>query len=53
MSWLIKTFINDDNLCKNLINPFMSNGISHCYQLDQSIVVLRVVGGSFHFYSNF
>ena len=27
-----------------LFNPFKLNGISHCYQLDQSISVLRVVG---------
>ena len=26
-----------------IINPFMSNGISYPYQLDQSIFVLRVV----------
>ena len=26
------------------INPFMPNGISHCYQLEQSISVLRNVG---------
>ena len=28
-------------------NPFKSNGISHFYQLDQSISVLRVVGWYF------
>ena len=28
----------------NTINPFMPNGISKCYQLDQSISVLRVAG---------
>ena len=26
------------------INPFMLNGISHCYQLEQSISGLRDVG---------
>ena len=31
----------------------MPNGISHSYQLDMFISVLRVVGGSFHFNSNF
>ena len=31
----------------------MPNGISNCYQLEESISVLRVVGGIFHFYSNF
>ena len=36
-----------------LFNPFMPNGISHCYLLDQSFSVLRVVGWIFfHFYSN-
>ena len=30
----------------------MPNGICHCYQFDQPISVLRVVGGIFHFYSN-
>ena len=33
----------------NVVNPFKSNGISYCYQLDESISVLRVVGGIFHF----
>ena len=39
--------------CK--LNPFKMNGISHFYQLDQSISALRVVGWNFffHFYSNF
>ena len=26
------------------VNPFMPNGISHSYQLDQLISVLRIVG---------
>ena len=26
------------------VNPFMPNGISHLYQLDESISKLRVVG---------
>ena len=30
-----------------IINPFMPNGISHSYQLDHSIFVLRVVGWYF------
>ena len=30
-------------------NSFKPNGISHCYQLDQSISVLRVVGWYFSF----
>ena len=33
---------------------FMPNGISHCYQLDQSISALRAVGWYFfYFYPNF
>ena len=32
---------------------FNPNGISHSYQLDQSISVLRVVSGIFQLYSNF
>ena len=36
------------------INPSKPDGISHCYQLDQFISVLRVqMSGIFHFYSNF
>ena len=31
----------------------MPNGISHCYQLDQSISDSGSLGGIFHFYSNF
>ena len=33
-------------------NPFNPNRFSHNYQLDKSIVVLRVIGGIIHFYSN-
>ena len=35
------------------LSPLKPNGISHSYQLDQSISLSRVVGGIFHFYSNF
>ena len=39
---------------ENSINPFMLNGISRRYQLEQSISVLRDVRWYFfHFYSNF
>ena len=31
-------------ICRDRINPFMPNGISHPYQLDDSIFDLRVVG---------
>ena len=37
----------------SLLNPFKPNGISHSYDLNHSITVLRVVGGNFQFYSNF
>ena len=30
-----------------LLNPFKPNGISHYYQLDQSISILRLVGWYF------
>ena len=36
-----------------LVNPFKPNGISHYYQLDQSISVLRVVGRYFIFLLEF
>ena len=32
------------------INPFMQNGISHCYELDESISNFRVVGWYFSFF---
>ena len=32
-------------------NPFKLNGISHSYQVDQSISILRIVGWYFSFYS--
>ena len=35
------------------LNPFKSNGVSHCYQLEQSIFVSIDVGWYFSFYSNF
>ena len=34
-------------------NTFMPKGISQRYQLEQSISVLGMLGGIFHFYSNF
>ena len=34
-------------------NPFKPNGISHCYQFDKSISVLRVVGWYFTFLFKF
>ena len=36
-----------------LLNPLKLNVFSHPYQLDQSISILRVLGGTSHFYSNF
>ena len=38
---------------KSHFKPIKPNGISHSYQLDQSISVLRVVDGIFQLYSNF
>ena len=38
---------------RTAFNPFMPNGISHPYQLEQSISVLRDVRWYFHFYSSF
>ena len=34
-------------------NPFKLNGISHSYQMDQSIFILRLLGCTFIFYLNF
>ena len=31
-------------IARNHLYPFKPNGISHCYQLDLSIFVLRVLG---------
>ena len=35
---------------RTAFNPFMPNGISHCYQLKQSISVLRDVRWYFSFF---
>ena len=35
------------------VSPFMPNGFSNLYQLDEFIYNFRVVSGIFHFYSNF
>ena len=40
-------------LFRNEFNPFMPNGISHHYQLEQSISVLRDVGWYFSFLFKF
>ena len=37
-----KTELSKTDVC--LINPYKPNGISHSYQLDESISNLRVVG---------
>ena len=36
-----------------MLNPFMSNGISHYYKLGQYISVLGVLGAIFHIFPNF
>ena len=38
---------------KRDINRFKPNRISFFYQFDQTISILRVLGGIIHFYSNF
>ena len=35
------------------LNPYKLNGISHSYQLDQSISILRIVGRNFSFLFRF
>ena len=55
--FLFSFFLGGDGLGKGVYNyhfisqlmfwalyPFMPNGIPHCYQLDQTISILRVVG---------
>ena len=53
-SWLYKTdktntirFNIPHKGKKYQLNPFKLNGISHSYQLDQSVSILRVVGWYF------
>ena len=43
---LLTSHTNDIHLVRlsAVINPFIPKGISHCYQLNQSIFILRVVG---------
>ena len=38
---------------RTAFNPFMPNGISHLYQLEQSISVLRYVRWYFSFFFDF
>ena len=38
---------------KSYFNPSMLNGISHPYELDESISNLRLLGSKFQFLSNF
>ena len=33
-----------------LINPLVTNGLSHPYHLDESTFIYRVIGSNFHFY---
>ena len=44
----VKCFNSEfDHFMRTAFNPFMPNGISHCYQLEQSISVLRGVSWYF------
>ena len=36
-----------------LINPYLTNGYSHHYQLDESTFIFRGVRGDFYFLSHF
>ena len=45
--------LTEQHLELSNLNPFKPNGVSHCYQLEQSIFVSIDVGWYFSFYSNF
>ena len=45
--------LTEQHLEHSKLNPFKPNGVSHCYQLEQSIFVSIDVGWYFSFYSNF
>ena len=50
---IVLTNVLYSHVTRNHLNPFKLDGISHCYQLDLSVSVLRVVGCFFFiFYSN-
>ena len=44
---LLVLYLLYSHVTRNRLNPFKPNGISHCYQLDLSIFVLRVFGWYF------
>ena len=41
---IVFTIQPNDYITRNHLNQFKPNGISHCYQFDLSIFVLRVFG---------
>ena len=45
--------LTEQHLEHSKLNPFKLNGVSHCYQLEQSIFVSINVGLYFSFYLNF
>ena len=45
--------LTEQHLELSKLNPFKPNGVSHCYQMEQSIFVSIDVGWYFSFYSNF
>ena len=45
--------LTEQHLELSNLNPFKPNGVSHCYQLEQSIFVSIDVGWYFSVYSNF
>ena len=49
----IDTSSGDSWKWKIMLNPLMLNVFSHPYQMDESITILGLLGGIFHFYSNF
>ena len=40
-------------MCHSDLNPYMTNGFSHHYHLDESTVIIRDIMSDFEFYSFF
>ena len=45
--------INPDGKPYYLFNPYLTNGFSHCYHLDESTFTLRDARGDFYYFSHF
>ena len=51
--WISEEYDVLDKLLGRYVNPFMTNGLSHCYHLDETTVIIRSIRSDFEFLFHF